>query len=38
MWNKDSIYYNNFLIKKLFISERFYAKKFSNIKEILKRM
>ncbi len=38
MWNKDSKYYNNFLIKELFIPERFYAEKFSNLQEILKRV
>ncbi len=38
IWNNNSIYYNNFLINKLFVAERFYAEKFSNIKEILKRV
>lgn len=38
MWNKDSIYYDNNIIKNIFIPERFYAEKFSNLKEILKRV
>lgn len=38
MWNDDSIYYNNYLIKQLFISNRFYSEKFSNLEEILKRV
>jgi len=38
MWNKNSKYYNNYIIQKLFISERFYSEKFSNLKEVLKRV
>jgi len=38
MWNNKSIWYKNYLINKLFINERFYAKKFSNLTEILKRV
>ena len=38
MWNNNSKYYNNYLIKKLFVPERFYSEKFSNLKEILKRV
>lgn len=38
MWNKNSKYYKNYFIKKLFVPERFYSKKFSNLKEILKRV
>ncbi len=38
MWNKNSKYYDNYFIQKLFIPERFYSEKFSNLKEILKRI
>ena len=38
MRNKDSIYYNKYLINKLFVPERFYAEKFSNLKEVLKKV
>ena len=38
MWNENSKYYNNYFIQKLFIPERFYSEKFSNLKEILKKV
>lgn len=38
MWNKNSKYYDNYFIQKLFVSERFYSEKFSNLNEILKRV
>ncbi|MFK7780241.1 MAG: O-antigen ligase family protein [Candidatus Gracilibacteria bacterium] len=38
MWDVKSNYYNNILIKNLFVPERFYSEKFSNIKEILERI
>jgi hypothetical protein len=38
MWNINSKYYDNNLIKNLFIPERFYSEKFSNLKEVLKRV
>jgi hypothetical protein len=38
MWDKNSLWYNNYLINKLFTPERFYSEKFSNLKEILKRV
>lgn len=38
IWDEKSDYYNNNLIKKLFVPERFYSEKFSNIKEILERV
>jgi hypothetical protein len=38
MWNKNSLFYNNYFTKRLFVPERFYAEKFSNLKEILKRV
>lgn len=38
MWNENSKYYNNYFIKKLFVPERFYSEKFSNLKEVLKRI
>jgi hypothetical protein len=38
MRNKNSKYYDNYFIQKLFIPERFYSEKFSNLKEILKRV
>ena len=38
MWNENSKYYNNIFIKKLYIPERFYSRKFSNLEEILKRV
>jgi len=31
-------FYNNYIIKNLFVPERFYSEKFSNLKEILKRV
>ena len=38
MWNENSKYYDNIFIKNIFIPERFYSEKFSNLKEILKRV
>ena len=38
MWNENSKYYNNIFIKNLYIPERFYSRKFSNLEEILKRV
>ena len=38
MWDENSKYYEYYFIKKLFVPERFYAEKFSNIKEILRRV
>lgn len=38
MWNKNSIYYESFLVKNLFSEHRFYSEKYSNLKEILQRV
>ncbi len=38
MWNENSKYYDNYLIKNIFTPARFYSEKFSNLKEVLKRV
>jgi len=38
MQNKNSVYYDNFLINKLFIPERFYSEKYGDIEKILKKI
>lgn len=38
MWDENSKYYNKYFINKIFVPERFYSEKFSNLKEILKRV
>lgn len=38
MWDENSKYYDNFLIKKLFITERFFSEKYNNLNEILDRI
>lgn len=35
MWNTDSQYYDDFLIKRLYSEKRFYSEKYSDIKNIL---
>ncbi len=37
MWDKSSPYYDNILVKNIFVYDRFISEKFSNIKQILKR-
>ena len=37
LWNTDSKYNNNFLIKNFVDKKRFYSKKYSDLEEILKR-
>lgn len=38
MWNKNSIFYENFIIKSIYSEYRFFHEKYSNLKEILKRV
>ncbi len=38
LWNKNSKYYNNFIIKDSINWARFFSPKYSNLKEILKRV
>ncbi len=38
LWNKNSIYYKNFLTKNFIQKQRFLNKKFSNLKEILEKL
>lgn len=38
LWNKNSKYYNNFIIKESINWARFFSPKYSNLKQILKRM
>ncbi|PID87700.1 hypothetical protein CSB07_00050 [Candidatus Gracilibacteria bacterium] len=38
LWNDNSKYYNNIIIKKFISGNRFFSEKYSNIKQILKRI
>ena len=38
MWDINSKYYNNIIIKNLFIKKRFYSEKFSDLKQILEKV
>ncbi|MDD2907231.1 MAG: O-antigen ligase family protein [Candidatus Gracilibacteria bacterium] len=38
MWNKNSMYYDNIFVKKLYNENRFFSEKFSNLKLILDRI
>lgn len=38
LWNENSIYYKNYIIKKTISKNRFFSKKYSNIKEILEKV
>lgn len=38
MWNKESKYYNNYLVKKLYNENRFFSEKYSDLRNILKKI
>lgn len=38
LWNSNSKYYNNFLIKNFVDKKRFFSEKYSNLEIILKRV